>query len=228
MCRTQIISALRDRLAVCSSGQVNVVRTCVGAIRLGALHEWVGVDDGAEWCPPVCLLADLARCAAREGMRVVWVGRRVWPTPLLVEGWPGVVAASVFVDPPDKASLWWCVDIAARAGGAVVIADGSGLTLAASRRLQLAAGAGRGACVVARPSREVGSISSATTRRRVERERSWTGRPRWRVTLERDKDDPRALFDRSSVVVELDHGEGCQRVGADVGDRQVRQDARAS
>ena len=50
----------------------------------GALHEWLGVGDGASWSPPLALVAHLAGRALEgesKGESVLWVGRSVWPYP---------------------------------------------------------------------------------------------------------------------------------------------------
>lgn len=76
--------------------------------------------------------------------RICWIGRACWPYPrLLFDDRPGesrLYTDSVFIDPPDLQSRLWAIDLALRTPGvSIVIADGSGLSMAATRRLQLAA-----------------------------------------------------------------------------------------
>jgi hypothetical protein len=70
----------------------------------------------------------------------------------------------------------------------VVVADGSGLKMADSRRWQLAAAAGGVMGLIARPGWELGELSAAKTRWRVRPERSETDGPRWTVELLRCKE----------------------------------------
>lgn len=111
-----------------------------------------------------------------------------------------LLASSLFIDPPDDAVRLWAIDLALRCPAlAAVVADGRGLTMPASRRLQLAAeksvaGAGGGPLVLlARPPSERGMPSVAGTRWLVEREagassaRATTANPRWSVEVLRWK-----------------------------------------
>lgn len=186
-----------------------------------------GLRESA-WVPPLCFLVHLARASladAESGSggvvgKVVWVGRRCWP-------WAGVMCAgsadlrrvmraSVCVDAKDLWTRVWVMELALRSPGvSVVMGDGSGLTMALSRRLQLAAssrgtgeraveGAGESPlCVLARPVWEMKELSAAATRwvvRRAPRDDQgkleglvgaradgWGMKPRWEVELVRHK-----------------------------------------
>ena len=110
---------------------------------------------------------------------------------------------SLFVDPPDANLRLWAVDTALRCPGVTaVVADGSGLGMAATRRLQLAAAAADALVLTARPPNEVRQVSAATTRWIVTRsagEGACAGdsagnshgdganEPRWSMTLLRAK-----------------------------------------
>ncbi len=131
----------------------------------GAIHDWI-----AEPLTPLSILAGLAGTAVRGcgSRRVLWIGRRCWPYPPGLVG-PGGNAAllerSIFVDPPTRDERLWAIDVALRSPAAlVVVADGTGLAMAGSRRLQLAAEAGRTLGLIARPHRERGELSAAATR----------------------------------------------------------------
>ena len=65
----------------------------------------------------------------------------------------------------------WAIDTALRCRGVTaVVADGTGLTMAATRRLQLSAASTGVLVLLARPPQEAGEISAATTRWTVMRE----------------------------------------------------------
>jgi len=165
-----------------------------GGLACGAVHEWFGVEGGGGedsggggsspafgrddrlLLPPLAILSHLAfEAVARDGHRLaVWVGRRCRPylRSLVREGGGDrrLLHRSIFVDPANDAERLWAIDLAARClGVAAVVADGSGLDMAASRRLQLAAQAtGGGALVLlARPACELATLSAAATRWRV-------------------------------------------------------------
>lgn len=197
----------------------------------------------------------LARCAAGDGQprhtgqpgpaggvgAVAWIGRRCWPNPrALVSGSGGgadhaLLARSLFVDPPDRASRLWAIDLALRSSAiAAVVADGSGFDMASTRRLQLAArdaagreGAGRaggvggGFCLLLRPAADRKALSAAQTR--------WLVRPalaegvggeggrsaRWMIELLRRKGPASAASSGSAqarqplrFIVEWDHEAG--------------------
>lgn len=105
----------------------------------------------------------------------------------------GLFSRSLFVDPPDASLRLWAIDTALRCGGVTaVVADGSGLGMAATRRLQLAAAAADTLVLTARPPSEVREVSAATTRWTVARspnaETDDAARgPCWSATLLRAK-----------------------------------------
>ncbi|MEM1166906.1 MAG: hypothetical protein AAGI30_11525 [Planctomycetota bacterium] len=69
------------------------------------------------------------------------------------------------MDVVDRTERVWAMDVALRsAGTCVVIGDATGVTMAESRRLQLAAAAGRTPCWVVRPPWERRMLSAARTR----------------------------------------------------------------
>jgi len=137
------------------------------------------------------------------GARALWIGRVVWPYPhaLLRDGEDALLARSIFVDPPDDASRLWAIELGLRCPGVTaVVADGRGLTMAQSRRLQLAARAERGRdrgggggvpgpgplVLLARPACERRELSVATLRWLVRSARS-PGGPRFELELLRAK-----------------------------------------
>lgn len=156
------------------------------------LHEWFSADH----LPPIALLVDLAwqTLKARPGGRVCWVGRVCWPYPpaLLRRGGDrsdtSLLDASVFIDARSAAERVWAIEVASRCEGVgMVIADGRGIGMAESRRLQLAAAAAGTAAQLIRPDEERAELSAARTRWRAEPQRS-TGRSQaWSVELLRSK-----------------------------------------
>lgn len=153
----------------------------VGGLQRGAVHEWFGVNGevrGDRWVPALGVMVHLARRIVRtepggpERVRarglVVWVGERSWVYPWSVGAdavGRAVLARSVFVAARTRDERVWAVEVALRSVAAgVVIADGSGLRMPDSRRLQLAAGSGMGMGLLVRPAWERGELSAAQTR----------------------------------------------------------------
>lgn len=116
---------------------------------------------------------------------VVWVGRRVWPygRALVCQGtlladvsgdgqaearWgvdDALLRRSIFVDAPDDATRLWAMDLALRCAAiACVVGEGHGFDVAATRRLQLGARAGRTLGLLARPPTETKCASVASSR----------------------------------------------------------------
>ena len=93
----------------------------------------------------------------------MWIGRACWPHPLTLS--VGVRRRSLFVAPPDREKRLWAAELAVRSPAVgIVVAEGEGLRMAATRRLQLAARSGRTLVLLARPSAERGELSAAATR----------------------------------------------------------------
>jgi len=137
---------------------------------------------------------------------------------------PALARASIFLDPSSSAARLWVIDVAARSAGvAVVVADGSGLSMPATGRVQLAAGQGGALCLLARPEWERSVLSAAQTRWLVRHEISDDRRPRWNVTLLREKARS-GFMERSPAappsggwLVEWHDEAGCIGVAARVG-----------
>lgn len=199
-------------------------------LRHGAVHEWLAGGDASRfeprsWLPPIGIVIDAAsRLAAQPrdntSKPVLWIGRACWPYPLVLAASPGLLRGSIFIDPPDAASRLWAMDVALRGESpCVVVGDGSGLKLAQTRRLQLAAGHRQGACLLVRPARDGREFSAATTRWRVEpaiARLSPTARARWTVTLLRHKDHPVLMDEPPAWCVEWDDAQSRLSVVAPV------------
>lgn len=109
---------------------------------------------------------------------------------------PDLLHRSLFVAPDgssktkETSERLWAIDTALRCPGVTaVVADGTGLTMAATRRLQLAAASTGVLVLLARPPQEVGEISAATTRWSVTRGGAASDGPAlsWDLTLLRAK-----------------------------------------
>lgn len=176
----------------------------------GAIHEWFGLATTSPppshkdpqqlkfWTPPLSVLVHLA---ARSQLRsengpgppcavVLWIGRRVRPYGhSLQRVYSPLFDSSICVDAQNAEQRFWSIDVALRCAGsgAVVIADASGLPLAVSRRLQLAAEAGGSLALLARPPWEESELSVAATRWRVRAVAASAEAPRWSIELVRCK-----------------------------------------
>lgn len=168
----------------------------------GAVHDWIAVHPASglgarSRQPPLGVLIGVAGSVATDQTshaRVLWIGRRCWPYPPSLVSRSGdrrLLERSVFVDPPTRDERLWALDVALRSSATlVVVADGAGLTMAGSRRLQLAAEAGGTLGLLARPHNERGELSAAATRWLVSPgplDRADPARPTWTVELLRRK-----------------------------------------
>jgi hypothetical protein len=145
-----------------------------GSARGEASGEESGDASGAAAAP--------ARAWQLELVRLSFSQRPSDPQQLL--------ARTLFVDPRGIRERLWAIDSALRSPAVgVVVADVSGFDMAASRRLQLAAGEGGGVGIFARPPREERELSAAATRWRVARSAPSRKRagPGWTLELLRCK-----------------------------------------
>lgn len=137
-----------------------------GGLSLGCLHEIVLADprDGAGLGLAGWLLG---QCARRSGGKpVLWVGEsRCGPLVPQALAWLGVPDDRlVQVIPRAPADRLWALEEAARSPALAAVAGMlDRLDLTATRRLQLAAEAGGGACLLLRPSQGL-TTSAAVTR----------------------------------------------------------------
>lgn len=148
------------------------------------------------WYPPLFLLMgligrNLAAMSIHDKAKLFrkpflgFVGKRCWPTPYLLQrtfdahftdesgelepgGWSWQEHA-LFLDPEEKPKrLMAALKLLGSPAFAAVIVDGSGLTLTATRRLQLAAHTHQATCFLTRPPWESVKLSATHTRWRVE------------------------------------------------------------
>jgi hypothetical protein len=188
---------------------------------------------------------DVASGIEGDAPWLVCVGREVWPTPhVVVRGGGGeLLRRMLLIDPPSEADRHWAIELALRCEGLIVIGDASGVDMATSRRLQLAAESGQSLGLLARPGREAQAMSVATTRWLVQPVPTDAARPRWRVTLARCKGLQSAqaavggtqdgvsglslarvargmVTDDRSLLVEVNDAGGVVAVHADIGERR--------
>jgi hypothetical protein len=233
MSLSDTVKKLRERIGPGVVPGRGVVHLGGVELRLGCVHEWFAVQGEGESrgaaapSPPVCVLLSVVNAALKAGRvaGVFWIGRGVWPYPRVAPG--GESDRWALVDAPDVPSRAWAIDVAMRAGVAVV-ADGRGLTLAHTRRLQLAAGGSGSLCLLARPGWERGVLSAATTRWAVSAKVTTGLRPRWTLAQLRNKDHPARTDEAGGLLLEWDHAQGVVGVPAVVADRPDRASAAAA
>lgn len=230
--RSEFVQSFRSRLAAVhqrSAEASGIPLPFDAALAAGRLHEWFvdyrgmgRTSDGGD--VPLCFYADVALRALASGVwrRLAWVGFDALPNPSHL----GVSAcrASILIDlaaTRDPGERLWVIDVLARSPIPVIVfARVERLTLAHTRRLQLAAASGRSVCMVARPAKERQSLSAAATRWCVEPVVSPSARPRWIVTRLRNKDrSAHQLRDeRGAWLVELGGGSSLVHLPAVAGD----------
>jgi len=202
------------------------------------------------WHAPLFVFAHLAQLAwdgtsTPGGALLVWIGRRVWPQPqVLMTAGAGRAAGpkraatrraspkdadrpaldrSLMIDPASDAERLWAIDLCLRSPAvAAVMADAGGMTLAHSRRLQLAAEHGGSLALLARGAWEMSTPSTAAMRWRVRPAPSPNTRPKWSIELRRCKGVRRLMgteADAPILVLEHDRETGRLRVPADLADR---------
>lgn len=151
---------------------------------------------------------------------IVWVGRACFPYPwALLRGRvcdQQLLARSIFVAPPDAYGRLWAIDLALRCPAVEgVLADGSEFDRVATQRVQFLARTRDKWALLTRPVRELGRLSAAHSRWRVQwatsHEAEFEVQPRWNVELLRYK----GLAGESwRWKLESDHAQGGIRMSA--------------
>jgi len=193
----------------------------------GHVHEWFltgGFSEQGVWHPPLTIMTGLAlRRIDRpvEDCRVAWIGRKCWPAFQTIRGLnPAMMSRSVFLDPLTDDERFLAIGQALRCPAIkAVIADGSGMSLTVSRRLQLAAESGTVLGLVARPPWEIDEQTYAATRWEI-RPRKTAGKlPSWNIRLvgcrgqQRGQDAPHIR----AADWEYQRGTGSLHLSADLG-----------
>lgn len=162
---------------------VDAIDGVMGGVSLGALHEWCSSEQTSRskeiLHPPFLILGSLLRNAQKlfpepsSKQLILWIGRRCWPTPYLLEhlftdsnfAWR---ERSLFIDPRNDTHRLLATQTALASPGVLaVIVDGTRLSLTATRRLQLAAKQGNSLGCLIRPERELSLVSCAQTKWRI-------------------------------------------------------------
>jgi len=205
-----------ERGVLVQAALIHLARQSLGSLSLEEPPGWRGEKSRGTG------LHSSSGTGLRPVGRVLWIGRRCWPYPAALAhgGDRRLLEASIFVDAAEQGERVWAIDLALRSPGvAAVVADASGIGMAESRRLQLAAAAGGSLGLLARPWRERGEISAARTRWRVS-PRPTSGRhPQWTVELLRCKGVQPASEDAWRWAVQRDHATGVVSLVADAADR---------
>ncbi len=220
------------------TGWADIDRTLGGGLLLAALHEWFGValsepsitgrnDETPRrtWTPPLLPIVHLVkRLMSRADFagQAVWIGRRCFPYGGALPGAendPRFLERSVFVAPDRSADRLWTIDLGLRCGAVgIVVADGSGFDMAATRRIQLVAKAHHTPALLVRPPWEACELSAAQTRWLVRFEANSESvsdefcfhLPQWSVELLRCKG--RQADSCPRWVLEWNRGEGAVRL----------------
>ncbi|MCG8403677.1 MAG: hypothetical protein MI923_00635 [Phycisphaerales bacterium] len=204
------------------------------------LHEWLGLamsqnetsQRKSNWTPTLSILVHLAwQCLKKSPSSwVVWIGRVCLPYPATLTRENGqdqhLLDRSLFVSLSDTATRLWAMDMTLRSPVVTaVIADGSKLDMAATRRLHLVAKTHRKTIVLARPFWELSELSAAQTRWRAAWKPSETESPRWSIKLMRCKG---VLLEQSqtSWILELNRETGTLHLSSALAD--YAGDARAT
>ena len=203
-----------------------------GGLALGALHEVAGGGNGMVDGAAAALFA--AGIAARTKGKVLWcIARPDLFAPAMAQA--GLIPDRViYVEAGDGKTVLACVEEGLRHGGlGAVVAEVARLSMAASRRLQLAAeGTGTVGLALRRWRRQsdavdFGQPTAATTRWRVSVLPAaplpvpGVGRPRWLVELIRSRAGESADFE-----LEACDDTGCLALPSDLVHRPAQEEVR--
>lgn len=154
------------------------------ALSFGSVHEWSLANElecksKNIWYPPSFITCAVLGATLRSSTLlqqkslVVWIGKKIWPTPYLlqrtlaVKNWSWS-SQGMFLDPKDKEErLWSIIQFLHSPGVFAVFADGSGFNFIATRRLQLAAQKNNALCFLLRPPWEIERNSSAHSKWKI-------------------------------------------------------------
>ena len=159
-----------------------------GGLARGAVHDISGAADEAGFAAASGLAAALAGRAAGAGGIALWCARGGGLHAPGLAAFGLDAARLVIVRAPRPEDALWTVEEALRAGIAVAVGE-AGAGLSAARRLQLAARAGGGLCLLLPPPGRAERVLAAATRWRAApapaapRPGGGPGAPRWRLAL---------------------------------------------
>lgn len=195
--RQVAITALRQQIAPIPRATDTTQTTLAAAIGLthhafpahslsrGTLHEFLTATP----IPAITLLTQLAQAIATTDVHarpLLWIGPCLWPyLPTLPTS---LLSQSLFLRPQTVAERLWAIDLAIRSQSiSGIIADGSALDLAATRRLFLSTQSTSITCIIARPPHERHTLTAAATRWLIAPHPSPQHTRRWSLQLLRCK-----------------------------------------
>lgn len=182
-----------------------------GGLSAGAVHELtfesvLSSKSKSFWQPPACVLTSIVghtlhhldSSLLERRPLLAWVGERSWPTPYLIDlflrhphwSWE---SSCLFIHTEKNRRLWTITQLLQSPACLGVIADGSGLNLVATRRIQLAAQKQNALCFLMRPPWDLERPSAAHTRWRIATDTEEIESPlktRWEVELTHAKGAP--------------------------------------
>lgn len=177
-----------------------------GGLAYGGIHEWyaqhnLSTHDKRYWTAPLVIICAILRhnirhnfysyASASDNQVSIWIGRRCWPTPALIERFFGDTAwhlqkQFLFLNPSSASKQLLAIIEALRFPNvAFVVSDGSSISATASRRLHLAARNSNALTFIARPSWQLPLPSAVHTKWSVSNARSPTTFPHWQLELVR-------------------------------------------
>ncbi len=150
----------------------------------GTLHEFLSHP-----LPAHTLLTCLAHAIVTgddQSRPLLWIGECTWPyLPGLTRP---LLSRSLFLRPSSAAERLWAIDLAIRSQSiSGIIADGSALDLAATRRLFLSTQSTSITCIIARSPHERHTLTAAATRWLIAPHPSPQHTRRWSLQLLRCK-----------------------------------------
>ena len=145
-----------------------------GGLQSGMTHEFFSdwKNSAGDKDPPPCTVFSVIAANAllkSAGQRLlIWIGRRIWPTPFVLKQALGAgVARCLFIDPPDRKKTLWSIDTALRSGVAAAVITECPMNLSISRRLLIAARSGGALGLFSRPLKERLIPSAAGSRWKI-------------------------------------------------------------
>lgn len=171
-------------------------------LSFGEVHEFALNDalslhpSKRRWHGPLFFISHLLQTLNTPNITegyLLWVGRRLWPTPQLLAQIGSSTAAesdwfsrSLFIDPPSTDKRLWTMLEALRSPAVrLIIGDGSKLKFIDTRKLLLLARKSKAIVLLIRPPWEITTHSSATTKWLISMKTTPIESLRWDVELVR-------------------------------------------
>lgn len=188
-------------------------------LRFGVIHEWILENAVSRskpklWVPPVLMFATLIKNALEhhakhenlpslENKLIVFIGRRCWPSADILNQIFSEFSKNskwqwhkriLFIDPPTAAlSFKAIIETLKNPGVAVVCAESLYYSMAATRRLQLAAKEGQSLGLIATAPNRQSNLSAAYSRWRLTAAPSKNLEPSWQLERLRCRENPEQI-----------------------------------